>query len=223
MEVEESGKNQRGTWPKRYLIDTHAQGRFTTITLLYLIIFSIILIFILLYPGLDQLVERGYASIEDNLTGERGFFIIDRFIPALLIYLILVGFHSIIMTHRIFGPMYRIEKRMIDAARGDLNSTIRFRKNDFLRGLDVTINSAFSSIGKRLDDVITKHDKLCDNLDQLVSALQSGKIPPQNVAVALKALQQSQESIHEDLKVFRRKPSEFERTSDLPTDQSIYL
>jgi hypothetical protein len=221
-----SGENneiKRSRRRRRYLIDTHAQGRFLTMTLLYLIIFSFLLITMMVFPSFEQFSEGFVAGIRENLAGEKGGFIVDRFIPALFIYLLLVSFHSLIMTHRIFGPIYRIEQRMLEIVDGDLISKIHFRKNDFLRGLDISINKAIDSIGGRFDELIVDQNRLLDHLDHLLSGMQSGTIPPAQLAVALKAIQRKQEESVDLMKSLRSPRGVHRADSDLPTDRTLYL
>lgn len=215
--------DKQGVKRRRFLIDTHAQGRFLIMTLLYLVIFSFLLIIIILFPGYDHLMHDGFSAIDSNLRSEMGAFILERLIPALVIYLFLVAFHSIVMTHRIFGPIYRIEQRMIEAIQGNFVDTIHFRKNDFLRGLDITINRVFLSISERLESIIQEEENLTDNLDRLLTGVQTGNIPLQNVAMALKAVQQRQEKINDELRAFKSKKDSSDGAKEIPIDSSIYL
>lgn len=198
-----TGSTQKTRWRRRYLIDTHAQGRFLTTTLLYLVIYSFFLIIILVFPGIETLRIEGWSAVEANFSGDRGSFIIDRLLPALFLFMILVALHSLIMTNRIFGPLYRIEKRMIDMADGDLKSMLHFRKNDFLRGLDITINRAISAVGENIDEIIANHDHLDQQLDQFLGVLQSGSLSQQSISHTVKAIQQEHEKIFLRLKSLR--------------------
>ncbi len=53
---------------------------------------------------------------------------------------------SIVLTHHIAGPLYRLEKKLQKLANGEDVDYIQIRKNDELKGLTSTINDLIRSL-----------------------------------------------------------------------------
>jgi signal transduction histidine kinase len=64
---------------------------------------------------------------------------------AIPVACVIVAF-SIVLTHRIAGPLYRLEKKLHKLSKGEDVDYIRIRKNDELKGLTSTINDLIRSL-----------------------------------------------------------------------------
>ena len=53
---------------------------------------------------------------------------------------------SVVLTHHIAGPLYRLEKKLQKLAKGEEVDYIQIRKNDELKGLTSTINDLIRSL-----------------------------------------------------------------------------
>ncbi len=56
----------------------------------------------------------------------------SRIWPAILILFVLLSAHSVFVSHRIAGPLYRFRKVMKSVASGDLSIRFTLRKKDYL-------------------------------------------------------------------------------------------
>ena len=63
----------------------------------------------------------------------------------------LVLWRVLILSHRLAGPIYRLEKDLQDIARGKFSMRIKFRKKDELHSIADGINRILDEIEKRLE------------------------------------------------------------------------
>ncbi len=67
-----------------------------------------------------------------------------------LIVLILFSWRMLILSHRLAGPIYRLEKDLADIAKGNFSIRIKFRKKDELRSIADGINKILDEMEKRV-------------------------------------------------------------------------
>ena len=101
----------------------------------------------------------------------------DFILPAVLlsgaVAIILIGLATIIMTlfisHKIAGPLYRLDKDVQEVTSGNLRIVFRLRTGDEIRPLAESLNNMVSEMRGRIAEIR-------DNLDSLES---SGNLPPE--------------------------------------------
>lgn len=71
-----------------------------------------------------------------------------------IVVVFLLSWRILILSHRLAGPIYRLEKDLQDIAKGNFSMRIRFRKKDELKSIAEGINKILDEIEKRLE----KHD-----------------------------------------------------------------
>jgi len=78
-----------------------------------------------------------------------------RFNPAVLVIcialVILLSWRVLILSHRLAGPVYRLEKDLQDIAKGNFSIRIKFRKKDELKSIAEGINRILDEMEKRLE------------------------------------------------------------------------
>ena len=87
----------------------------------------------------------------------------DYILPAVLLSsaltIALIGIATIAMTlftsHRIAGPLYRVEKDLEEVASGDLAKRINLRKNDELKMLAQNLNNIIQRLGSDIGKIKT--------------------------------------------------------------------
>jgi methyl-accepting chemotaxis protein len=109
---------------KRYLVNKRLQIGF----LLKWMITPIILLFVVLYyyKGKNLVLISG------------------------LLVIVLLSWRVIILSHRLAGPIYRLEKDLQDIAKGKFSLRIKFRKKDELKSIADGINKILDEIERRL-------------------------------------------------------------------------
>lgn len=64
------------------------------------------------------------------------------------------------LSHKVGGPLYRLEKRAGEIAQGDLGGEIHLRQNDELQNLAQAINQMSQSLTQRLSDMGSEVENL---------------------------------------------------------------
>jgi signal transduction histidine kinase len=62
----------------------------------------------------------------------------------------MLSWRVLIISHRIAGPIYRLEKDLQDIAKGNFSMRIKFRKKDELKSIAEGINRILDEIEKRI-------------------------------------------------------------------------
>ena len=86
--------------------------------------------------------------------------------PAMIFVLVLSFLGTILFSHRVAGPIYRLEKAAEDVVKGNFNR-IRLRKNDEFKEIETTVNQIVDYLNhiKTLDAQF--HSNVSDNLKKL--------------------------------------------------------
>lgn len=141
--------------PKRrriFLINKPFQYRFTLFVCSWLIALS------LAYPLLiKSLFDYFLQYLEADPMGPVAAQI-ERIKSEVIAFLVLLqvtligmsALISIFMSHRIAGPLYKLRRYFVEAAAGNLEQVITFRKGDYFKELATEYNNMMESIRGRL-------------------------------------------------------------------------
>jgi len=102
-------------------------------------------------------------------------FIMPGLLLSIFISVILVGSATIavvmFLTHRIAGPLYKIEKSLERVSKGDLSFEVAFRSNDEMIKLAESFNMATGGLNGLLKDLKADLGRVEAALDRLKSAV----------------------------------------------------
>lgn len=165
-----------------YLIDIKFQLKYTfLITLL-----SVILYFLFYYlistsikSNLSSLTNAGIMTAplaKYMLAAEEGF-ITGNIARIFLGVLIIVAALTILFTHKIAGPIYRLRQKIKEIANNGISDigVMQFRKNDEFQDLARDFNIMIDSIKRH---AISKETTYKNHINQIVSRLDN--IPPEH-------------------------------------------
>ena len=114
-------------------------------------VFSIGIVYFANYYFFENLIMKGELL---QLPQDHAFFILIKEQRELMsgIFLIVcltltfgIGLWGLFFSHRIAGPLYRLNRQFQDAAKGKELQNLKFRKNDFFPELPETINEYLRS------------------------------------------------------------------------------
>ncbi|MDD5495519.1 MAG: methyl-accepting chemotaxis protein [Candidatus Omnitrophica bacterium] len=189
---------------KKYLVAKQFQLKYAGLFLLFMFLTGALCSYTIYYTVMVLMGEK-LASVYPQ---GRLVAIINtvnlRILLSLIVVAPFVAMFSIFLSHKIAGPMYRMEKFLTGMAEGDFSSRITLRKGDELMSLANKINGVIDSlrsniikqkdsirsIASELDAIKkamtgTKHDrevivqdieKLAGNIDNLSGELNKYKI-----------------------------------------------
>jgi methyl-accepting chemotaxis protein len=107
-------------------------------------------LFIPLMMDLDN-AERG----SDNALAAsvRILYLHERFWPGLIFSFLVIGFHSIFISHKIAGPLLRYNNVFKEIKEGNVPAPIRIRKRDYLSGEMESINEMLERFRENLTEI----------------------------------------------------------------------
>jgi uncharacterized membrane protein YccC len=98
----------------------------------------------------------------------------DSIWPVIMIAIVLFVINTwtiVIITHRVYGPLYRLTEYIKKLVRGEKTNTIKFRKDDAVHGLQEVYNDLRDTLGKTLhynyQEMITIFYELENILDKM--------------------------------------------------------
>jgi methyl-accepting chemotaxis protein len=151
---------------RQYIVDSF-QRRLVVINLVYF--FTIVLAFIgvLLVPVLLELSDATLGWERQQEAANQFLSIHTRLWPAVLILFLLLSVHSILVSHRIAGPLYRFRRIFDDVQKGDLSTRVVLRQGDYLTKEAEGINAMLSSLSNRFERIQATCEELQSSIAEI--------------------------------------------------------
>lgn len=124
-------------------------------------------------PVIVQL-EKGGASYEAMEAAQQFLVLHERVWPPLILAFALLIVHSVLTSHRIAGPLFRIRAVLKTVGGGDLTQKIKLRKKDFLKKDADTVNAMIDSLREKIERLQNHGGEANADLTALKRSLQSG-------------------------------------------------
>lgn len=113
------------------------------------------------------------ATLEEREIASQQFLaLVETGGPALVVLIVGAGLFSLYVTHRLAGPLYRLEQSARELAQGNLSLRVRFRSGDELHGLAGAANEALANIEKAFAEIRTYQASSSAALRRVVERLQ---------------------------------------------------
>lgn len=173
---------------------------------LFKICFGFILIIfvcaVAFYLYFDRSFENKYIGVLvtlEQLNREMRFGIIFSVMAQALFFTLLISFISILWTHKIAGPLYRLRKSFLQIATGDFTIVTRFRNSDQLQNIPVILNSGLQQLR---DDFIRLHSEI--EAIRCEVGLLAEECPKQDSNATGRRLQECEARLHKILEQMNR-------------------
>jgi len=161
---------------KQFLLSDF-QVRMLLFTFLYFVITVVILAAVLFVPLMTQLDTEGLSPEQRGIVAGEFLSLHYRFWPAIPLVLALIGAHSLLVSHRVAGPLYRFRQVQQDIGKGDLSGNVRLRKNDYLKEDGENLGEMLDSLRNRIREIDYLDEKLQSGLVELRAAVEDGTRP----------------------------------------------
>ena len=186
---------------RNYLINKDLQLRLIRNNLFYLLLSVIATVCILLYPLIHEMVFL--SDLENQYRAAQTFLLLVKWlVPAILMVLILFMGHTIIITHRICGPLVNFTHAFDRLAQGDLTRKVYIRKGDYLKSECSRINLMIDGISGIINRLFTNHNQLLVTLQSL-SEQTSDIQTKEKLESSLKIIRQDVEYASDTLSKFK--------------------
>lgn len=185
---------------KRYLIDKKLQlGLLVYNVVYFLIIVSVIGVGLFL-PLVIELSDGNLDIMQQGVVADKILYLHSRLGPGLLVIFLVFAVHSVLVSHKIAGPLYRFRATFQQVAEGDLSKVIGIRKGDFLLNEQAKIEEMISALRAKLSIVKSEQAVIERVVNQLVQdSAQSGGDLKRSIA----ALEECNSRLKKELEYFR--------------------
>lgn len=164
---------------RRILIDRF-QYRLLFINLLYSLTILLIFAATLFLPLILQLESGTLSMIEQGDVASQFLSLHARVWPPLFVAFVLLAIHSILISHRIAGPLYRFRSIFQAVAGGDLSVRADLRKRDYLGKESDVLNAMIASLRTKIQRIEEPYEELCAVVRTLESAIERGSVQDMN-------------------------------------------
>jgi len=195
---------------RRILIDRF-QYRLLVINLLY---FCTILLIFATALFLPLILELHSDSILKQAEAASEFLSLHaRVWPALFLVFVLLAFHSIFVSHRIVGPLYRFRTTFQAVAGGDLSVRATLRKHDYLEKESESVNQMIASLQAKVQDIEGPSQEVQARVLALERAIECGAVADMHQSI--KELRVHVERLQGAINQFRLAPQEPHEEDDI--------
>ncbi len=145
---------------RRILVDRF-QYRLLFITLLYFVTILLIFSAVLFLPLVVQLFSGTLSPAEQAEAADQFLSLHTRVWPAVFLVFVFLAIHSIFVSHRIAGPLYRFRKIFRAVGDGDLSWHRPLRKHDYLGTEFDAINEMITSLRAKIKGIENPYREAC--------------------------------------------------------------
>jgi len=159
---------------RRHLIVDRFQYRLVAISAAHFGLALLVFLTALLLPLMLQLDDPTVSWVEKKRISNVILFFNDQvWLPLAAVFLLLTV-HSLFVSHRICGPLYRFRMVFKALAGGNLDIRANIRKHDYLHTDARALNQMIESLATRIHGLEEQAQHLKDDTAQLKDAVNSG-------------------------------------------------
>ncbi|UCH83619.1 MAG: methyl-accepting chemotaxis protein [Candidatus Latescibacterota bacterium] len=158
---------------RRYLID-NLQYRLLSVSLFYFATVVLVFAGTLFIPIIIEMNSGSLASPVVQEAAHEFLAFHTRLWPPALLLFGLLALHTIVLSHRIVGPLYRIRSELKKIGDGNLFVHVRLRKNDYLTKDSEAINQMVEALRTKIRKIETSQKNAHNVLVELQRAVIRG-------------------------------------------------
>lgn len=157
------GKYKRNT----YIIKKGLQFRYMTTIIFTMLIMSSVVGWTIYFSIWSPIASAELVDISDiSIIFDK---VNDRLLFRIPILIIIIAMISIIISHKIAGPVYRFEQSAKKIAEGDLTLRIHLRKGDEMKSLAIL----FNDMTEKLENMVKKDRKIVESIVKVIQEIPS--------------------------------------------------
>ena len=160
---------------RRILIES-LQYRLLFIHLIYFVTILLIFAGTLFLPLILQLQSGSLSVLEQGEVAGQFLALHARVWPAMLVVLVLLTLHSVLVSHRIAGPLYRFRSIFKAISEGDLSIRANLRKTDYLGKESDSLNEMIVSLRTKLAGIRKHSDEVEATILGLKESVERGSL-----------------------------------------------
>jgi hypothetical protein len=138
---------------RRFVVNRKLQLTLLAISFSYVILFCAVMGAYLFIPLMMELDKSDMGSARSLLATNQILYLHEKFWPALLLSFLAIGCHSIFISHKIAGPLYRFNLIFKAIKEGIVPAPIRLRSGDYLYSEMENINQMLEGLRGELTEL----------------------------------------------------------------------
>jgi hypothetical protein len=166
-----SPKSQR----RRLLVDEF-QYRLLAFNLLYFFILLVVMAAFLFVPLMIKLDSSTLPLADREEVANLILSLHATLWPAIAVVFVLLAGHSVLVSHRIAGALYRFRAVFRDVAQGNFAVRATLRKRDYLLKEAAELNVMIAAVGNRFTAAAADCALMRERVDGLKASLQRGEL-----------------------------------------------
>ena len=190
---------------RKYFIQRMFQTKFILLFLL-LVILSSITSGIVLYQRTNMDLGYRYGEAHSKLK-KTGEILLPNVLLGNIIAVVVIGAASVVLTllisHKVAGPLYRFEKNTEQIAQGDLTVITKLRQSDQIQGLAGSFTKMTVELREKLLDIRKNSEKLPILVDEMKRLSQKETISSQELSGIAARLSRISSDFQESFKNFK--------------------
>lgn len=159
-----------------YFTEKKYQIKYILAVILPIIIVTVVFTLIVYFALVDIMNQELSGAVTKGVAFSIAHGLMYRFMIWIILLLLLCGLGGIYFSHKVIGPVYRMERALQDVADGDLTVHMKLRQGDRFLLLSESINRI---IEKQRGDIIRERgilEETVSRLDKLDSELKNPEI-----------------------------------------------
>jgi methyl-accepting chemotaxis protein len=138
---------------RRYIVDRALQYRLLVYNAIYFVIIVLSIGLALFLPLYFQLSNPALSAAQQGELAGRVLYLHGNLWPAVLVVFIILSMHSILISHRIAGPLYRFRQTFQQIISGDISKMVNIRKGDLLANEQEKIAEMMAMLQSRIGKI----------------------------------------------------------------------
>jgi methyl-accepting chemotaxis protein len=145
---------------RRFLIDGRLQFKLIAASIGYVAFYVVMMAVAIFAPLMFKLNHADPNSNQAYQLADQFIYLHGHIWPVSLMVLVLVSLHSLWVSHKVAGPLYRFRQIFLSLAAGKLPSQQHLRKRDYLQNEMKMINEALESLRIQASNMQKSHDAI---------------------------------------------------------------
>ncbi len=149
---------------------------------------------VVFYIYFDRTFASNYVSVLatlEKLQREMCYGIMLSVVVQGVFFTLLIFLISVLWTHKIAGPLYRLRQSFLQIAAGNLAVVTRFRDTDQLQNIPALLDSGLQQLKTDFDEIDREIEVVRSEIERL-----AGECPRQDASETERRLQESETRLH---------------------------
>lgn len=186
---------------RKFIVKRRLQYSLLVLSLSYALFFMFSLAALLFIPSSIQLHRLEPLSPEASQLAAGLLFLHSNYWLVVFLPLAVIALHSIFISHKVAGPLYRFNRIFEALEQGSLPKPAKLRKGDYLQSEMDQINRMVVSLRTRIEEIKRINGDLSDELSAACQDI--GSALPEKQFQSLKDLESRGKQLEEKLGDFK--------------------